>query len=320
MKWYKKLGLVVVVTAVLTVGAGIASAQEPPRGRVRVGAEALIAALADLTGLAPRDLLTDLTPETTLADIAARHDIAAADIVAPAAERIRTAIEENVANGRMEQAEADRILETLEADLTDLMDRPLPAPQASQGSIRQAGERALFSAMMDLTGLNLAELQAQAREQGLTTLSAIVEANGVSTADVIAAAIVNATDAAHQAVAEGHMSQEQADRVIASLEEAFTNAMQHPLPRLQPQQDPAANIGRLILQTAAELTGQEPAALLQQMRDGTPLADILTANGIDPNTVVDTVVSQVTERLEQQVRDFLNRAPTEPALQAQPAQ
>ncbi len=424
MNWYKKLGLIVVAITVLTMGAGIASAQEPPRDHARFGVEALIAALADLTGLTPRELLVDLTPETTIADIAARHGVDPAATVAQAAERITTAMAENVAAGRMEQAEADRILETLEADLTDIMGRPLPPPQARQQNIREASERALFTAMMDLTGLDMPALQAQAREQGLTTLATIVEANGVSSEDVITAAIAKATEAANQAVANGHMSQAQADQVLAGLEEAYTNAMQrplpqpqevrqaaeralitalteltgldipqlqqqareqglttmaemagangvttaaviaagienateiatqavaegrmtqaqadqilagleeayteavqHPLPLPQPQpqqqQGPAADFGRTILQTAAELTGQVPADLRQQMRDGTPLVDILTASGVDPATVVDTVVGQVTERLEQQVWDFMNRIPTEPAPQPPPAQ
>jgi len=241
-------------------------------------------------------------------------------VITAAIAKATEAANQAVANGHMSQAQADQVLAGLEEAYTNAMQRPLPQPQ----EVRQAAERALITALTELTGLDIPQLQQQAREQGLTTMAEMAGANGVTTAAVIAAGIENATEIATQAVAEGRMTQAQADQILAGLEEAYTEAVQHPLPLPQPQpqqqQGPAADFGRTILQTAAELTGQVPADLRQQMRDGTPLVDILTASGVDPATVVDTVVGQVTERLEQQVWDFMNRIPTEPAPQPPPAQ
>jgi urease accessory protein UreF len=314
---YKPLSILLVAITILTLGAGIASAQEPPRQGARLGAQALIAALVDLTGLNRQELLAGATSETTLADVAAAHEIDSADVVAQAVTNLTERINQTVENGRLTQERADEILATLEADLTASMNQPLPPRPLlrSVQQIRQRGERILIDALTEATGLDVPALLAQAREQNLTTMAAIAEANGVASEDVIAAAVTAATEQVNQAVAGGNLTQEQADQVLSRLEEAFTNAMNHPIPpRLVGQPGPAGDLSRIVVQKVAEVTGLEPEAVLQQMREGSSLADILAAQGVDANEVVSAVMGGLTERVEQRVWDILNatREPSSP--------
>lgn len=330
--WYRKLSVLLVVVTVLTVGAGVASAQEPPRGGQWVGARALVAALADLTGLSARELLADLSPGATLADVAAAHDVDPAAVVEQAAATITEQVNRAVENGRLSQERADEILATLESDLTNLMNQPLPEVTPPRPGIvdrvREGGVQSLIGAAAELTGLEPAEILQQMRQENLT-LAQVVEANGVDPQEVVEAAVADATGRINQAVENGRLSQEQADRLLAGLETAFTNAMTHPLPP-RPEAGrprPVMEAIQIVLQTVSELTGLEQQEIMEQVRQGSSLAAILEANGVDVETAVDSIMAQATERinqqmeeqlnnLEQRVRDALNRVPPLPPTPA----
>ncbi len=330
--WYRKLSVLLVVVTVLTLGAGVVSAQEPPRGGQLVGARALVAALADLTGLSVRELLADLSPGATLADVATAHDVDPAAVVEQAAATITERINQAVENGRLTQERADEILATLESDLADLMNQPLPAVTPPRPGIadrvRQGGQQALIGAAAEPTGLEPAEIIQQMRQEGLT-LAQVVEANGADPDEVVGAAVAEASERINQAVEDGHLSQEQADRLLAGLETAFTNAMTHPLPT-RPEAGkprPVMEAIQIVLQTVSELTGLEQQEIMEQVREGSSLAAILEANGVDVETAVDSIMTEATERLnqqmeqqlnnlEQRVRDALNRVPPLPSAPA----
>ncbi len=322
MNGYKKLSILVVAAAILALGLGTASAQEPPRNDgVRAGAQALIEALANLTGLTARELLADREPGTTLADVASAHGVDPAAVIAQAAATLTDRINQAVANGRLTQTRADEILATLEADLTELMNQPIPqpAPRPLLEQIRERGERLLIDALTEATGQDALTLLNQARQQGLHTLAEVAAANGVAPEDVVAAAITAATEQINQALANGNLNQDQADRLLAGLEEAFTNAMNHPIPAGRPgssaQPALAIPLNRVVVQTVSDMTGLEIDDILEQMRGGSSLADLLAAYGVDADAVVDAVVSQVAERAEQQVRDILNATRPAPSPQ-----
>ena len=57
------------------------------------------------------------------------------------------------------------------------------------------------------------------------------------------------------------------------------------------------------LETAAEAIGIEEDALRESLESGQSIADVATANDVDPQTVVDAMVASATERLSQKVED-----------------
>lgn len=55
---------------------------------------------------------------------------------------------------------------------------------------------------------------------------------------------------------------------------------------------------RWLIKSAADAIGIEPSALRTQLREGSSIADVATANGVDPATVVDALVSQLSSRID----------------------
>lgn len=83
-------------------------------------------------------------------------------------------------------------------------------------SIRDAGGR-LVDIVAELTGLTVEEVQAQ-RAEG-ESVSDIAEANGVSTQDVVDEALAVRKDVLDAKVADGSITQEQADAAYAQMAE-----------------------------------------------------------------------------------------------------
>jgi uncharacterized protein YidB (DUF937 family) len=53
----------------------------------------------------------------------------------------------------------------------------------------------------------------------------------------------------------------------------------------------------------AELLGLDAQELRQQVRDGATLAEIATAQGVEPQAVIDELVAELTERLDNAVEN-----------------
>ncbi|GAB4570401.1 MAG: hypothetical protein Kow0077_04430 [Anaerolineae bacterium] len=314
MKWNSKvIGLILALVTVMTVGAGLATAQGPARGEAAIGARALIGALSELSGLSPQELLQDVEPGvTTLNDVAARHNIAPETVVAQASTTIHEHIEQAVADGRLERARADEILATLDSDLQALMASPIPnrLPDGEDLArrIQEMGERTLIGALVEATGQEPQALLQQARENGYTTLAEIAEANGVSPEAVIDAAIAQATDHINQALEQGNIPDALAQQLFENLDDVFTTMMNHDLSRLlQIGQDrPAGDIAGAVVREVSNVTGLSVREILGRMQQGESMATILEASGANVDDVVNTLTARLTETLEQHIRTILN--------------
>jgi uncharacterized coiled-coil protein SlyX len=165
----------------------------------------------------------------------------------------------------------------------------------------------LMQAVMDATGLNLIEVSTQVRNGA--TLGEIVTANGGSIDAVAADAVAGVTEAINQAVADGRLTQEQADQALARITEVFTNVL------TGEARDQALNrvmdVG--IVQLAAEQTGLNAREIAQQLRDGAALATILTDNGVDVTAFVTEATERAQARINLQVAE--DRITTEQAAE-----
>lgn len=92
-------------------------------------------------------------------------------------------------------------------------------------------------------------------------------------------------------VDDGTITAEQADSVAAHLVE---NA---------PDRGPRHRLGRRIVasEVITDLLGIDAQTLLSELRDGSTLAEIAEANGVDVTTLVDALVAEATERVDRAV-------------------
>ncbi len=174
-----------------------------------------------------------------------------------------------------------------------------PAGPGPRDPGQRPGLRAVMNAVIAETGLTIQEVREQLRDG--QTLAAIIEANGGSVQAVIDAAVSAATEQINQAVSEGRITQEQADQLLSQLPDRITRLVNGELPERGERRPLVRPAERILVQAVADATGLEPSAVLEQLRDGQTLADVLTANGVDVNTFIDAAVAKVEERLAQAV-------------------
>ncbi len=297
--------LVVVTVLVLALGVGVVSAQEGPRqgGPVWQYERALIAALANAAGVTPLDVLAELRAGKSLAEVAAAQNVDAAAVVANAVAALTAQINQDAADGWITQEQADEALATLAEDLTAMMDHPaagLPV-QSDRQSLRRLGEAALLRALTDVTGLQLRDLVEQSRDGA--TLAEIAQADGVDPQAVVDAALANVTGRVNEMVANGRLTQDQADRLLAEAETFFGEAINRALPAPSRPVQRAARVwtGMALVDATAEAAGLSRREVLAQARAGKTLAQIAGENGADVNAIVSDVAAQVTERVNQAV-------------------
>lgn len=94
-------------------------------------------------------------------------------------------------------------------------------------------------------------------------------------------------------VTDGTLTQAQADAVIAVLQAARPEGGGHG--------GPGRGHGRPSLDAAATALGVTPAELGQQLRDGSTIAEIAAAQGVDVQTVIDALVAEATTKLNEKV-------------------
>ena len=301
----KKFGLIALVVAILIAAVSAVSAQDNPhQGRPGIrAARELIQIVADETGLDQEEILSQLREGMTLADIITANgdDV---DVVIDTAVAAATArIHEMVASGNLTQERADKLLANLEEMITKGINGELrrgngESPLRDRARLALAGH--LLDAVTAATGLDREGVLQQAREG--STLAQIIEANGGNVDSVIDTAVASATEDINALVNDNKLTQERADSLIGSLETVYTNMVNGQLPQRPGRGQPLARIvGRGVLQLAAEQTGLEVSAIVEQMRAGSSLADILATNGVDVNTFIDDVVAQADTKLDEAV-------------------
>lgn len=189
----KKITLIVSATAIMisALGAGFASAQEadpqPPITQERSNP------LMDyMTGLG-------ITAE----------DVAAAD---EAGLSWREFIEAN--GGSVDEVSALMLAQAQER-FDEMLDRPVRSPRQ-----RAEGIRRNLQELVDITGIDAETLRAGL--QSGTPLADILASNGIDLQTVTDAIVANRTDAINEAVANGRLTQEQADERIAGLSDAVS--------------------------------------------------------------------------------------------------
>jgi hypothetical protein len=165
------------------------------------------------------------------------------------------------------------------------------------------GLRQVVQIAADETGLTPREIAAQVM-QG-STLAEVITANGGDVQAVIDAAIAALTDRISQAVAAGSLTQQQADEMLANLSAVIDQALNgayrlgegRGISRDQVQENGA----RILVQAAADATGLTPQAVLAELRQGSTLTEVVTANGGSVQAVLDTALQSATDRINQAV-------------------
>jgi len=170
-------------------------------------------------------------------------------------------------------------------------------PLADRPRLEAAQE--LLQAVADVTGLDLSDIRTQMRDG--KTLSAILDAAGIDPQTVIDSVKTTLTAEINQAVTDGKITQERADRLLARLDDALNRAMNASLPAIRERIQ--TRVEDSLLGVIAEMAGVDVKDLLQEATTPPTLADIATAHGLDPDAIIAAAETHITEDIHQAVAD-----------------
>lgn len=130
---------------------------------------------------------------------------------------------------------------------------------------------------------------------------AIARNLGISVEEYEAAVETAQGQVLDEAVAEGWLTEDQAERMREQMAEGNWGAMRGVMGRNAQFMRQAA--GRTFINTAAEALDMTPQDLLAALREGQSIADIAAEQGVDTQVIVDAQLAQIQERLDQAVAD-----------------
>jgi len=168
------------------------------------------------------------------------------------------------------------------------------------------GPGAVLETVAEMLGLTPEELGAELR--GGKTVAEVAEAQGVDTQAIVDAINAEIEQWMQDAVNEGRLTQEQADRIRESLADFDGERLQGLMMPFGPQHM-RGGFGRSwggpwgCLDAAAEVLGLEPEDLMAELRDGKTLTEIAEEQGVDPQVVEDAMVEQMEQMLQQAEED-----------------
>lgn len=171
-------------------------------------------------------------------------------------------------------------------------------------------------------GISTSELVSELREG--RTIAQVAEAHDVPVAEVVDAIVGAEQDRLDELVADGRITQEQADALSGDLEERATDLVNGdlaPFPLLEPGfghgvigPGPFVRPGFIAgpgpwgfvdgpLGAAADVIGIDERALLAAIAEGDTIADVARAHGVEVSEVVDVIVASMQEHLDEAVEN-----------------
>lgn len=290
--------LLLIFAVVGGVGAQDATPQTPLLAST-VGAFAPIRTVIEVvsseTGIEPKEIMQQLAEGMTLADIIESNNGNVQLVIDQSVAKITTDVNQSVTDGKLTQARVDQLLANLADIVTKAVNGDLFPNKLDRGAVRRASERILVQATADATKLSPVDIIKQLRDG--RTLTEVITAQGANVDVVVSAAVANATEQINTAVNDGRLGRAQADNLIANLQELYTAAVNGET-RMRAEK---TVVGLAVLRFAAEETGLTVAEIVQEIRSGKSLADVLGEHNIDTTTFISDVVAAAKNRLDKAV-------------------
>ncbi|MCG8350283.1 MAG: hypothetical protein MI924_21165 [Chloroflexales bacterium] len=176
-------------------------------------------------------------------------------------------------------------------------------PRHQTGARDQQPAGALIRTTAELTGLEPSAVMEELRNG--ESLAQIAAANGQSGEAVVQAVVDKATERLDRLVANGRITQEEADQMIARLtEQANTLVNDTELGQnIEQRRDRYQNriVQGALVQSTSELTGLSKAEIMERLRDGESLTEIAAAEGQSGAAVVDAAVENFRTAAEEAI-------------------
>jgi lambda repressor-like predicted transcriptional regulator len=186
--------------------------------------------VAERLGMTVGEVVAALQDGKSVADLAAEKGVALDTIIEALMAPRREALAAAVANGRLTQEQADTMLAEMQENIAEhLQQAGLPMGQGPAGQLLRA-ERMGWQVhgQLDLIAetLGMTDDELLAALQDGKTVAQVAEEKGVALETVVEALLAPRREALAERVAEGNLTQEQADTMLAEIQENLTNRLQ----------------------------------------------------------------------------------------------
>jgi hypothetical protein len=159
----------------------------------------------------------------------------------------------------------------------------------------------VLDAIVNATGLSREEIVSQLGDG--QTFNEILAANDIDPQVVIDAVTTVITDDLNQAVANGLITQERADQVLANLPDNLDRLMNATAPGGVIQDRIHQRLEDSLIGVLAEMAGQDLSDVLRDAVTPPSLADIATQYGLDADAIIATTEQRITDDVNQAVAD-----------------
>jgi hypothetical protein len=167
------------------------------------------------------------------------------------------------------------------------------------------GHGAALDTAAEVLGMTPEELRAEL--QAGKSLAEVAEEQGVDPQAICDAAHAQREETLQQAVADGRLTQEQADSILERMAEHEGDCLSAPGRPFGMRHGRSMGLGwgghGAGLDTAAEVLGMTPEELRAELQAGKSLAEVADEQGVDPQAICDAAHAQREETLQQAVAD-----------------
>ncbi len=230
-----RIGAAAVAAALLVTGVVPATAQEaaPPAGAAEEAptrrveprrVTRVLAAVAEELGLSPRDVVVALAKGDTLADLAAENGSSGDELVDALTARLGAALDEAVAEGRIDPERAAEIRERSAERIEKLVSEP-HRRLARRSAVAVMRLRAAET-ISEMLGMTLGELRDAVA--GGSTVAELAEERGVDVDELVAAVMAPLEERAARAVEAGRVDPDRVDERLERIRARIVDRLTSP--------------------------------------------------------------------------------------------
>ncbi|GEM_PF-3826345 len=230
-----RIGAAAVTAALLVTGVVPATAQEapPPAGAAEEAptrrveprrVTRVLAAVAEELGLSPRGVVVALAKGETLADLAAENGSSGDELVDALTARLGAALDEAVAEGRIDPERAAEIRERSAERIETLVFEP-HRRLARRSAVAVMRLRAAET-ISEMLGMTLGELRDAVA--GGTTVAELAEERGVDVDELVAAVMAPLEERAARAVEAGRVDPDRVDERLERIRARIVDRLTSP--------------------------------------------------------------------------------------------
>ncbi len=184
---------------------------------------------AEVLGMPPEELRAELQAGKSLAEVADEQGVDPQAICDAAHAQREEMLQQAVADGRLTQEQADSILERMaqhEGDCLSVPGRPFAKWHARGMGVGWAGRGAALDSAAEVLGMTPEELRAEL--QAGKSLAEVADEQGVDPQAICDAAHAQREETVQQAVADGRLTQEEADQMLERMGEHEGDCLSSP--------------------------------------------------------------------------------------------